>query len=139
MSTLKNTAPGALSSSLVSTELDSLAAAAESVLSPSYDNTVNRDMFASLTLKLGSYTPGGTLTITVKVYVGDGTNNPDKGSYADTYTVPIAAGASAKVGIIPNVKLYPFAMKFSIVNNGSGALAATGNSMLLRTYNEATV
>ena len=46
------------------------------------------------------------------------------------------SGASAKVVIIPLVRLYPFSLRFSVVNNSGVAFAASGNEMYVRPFNE---
>jgi hypothetical protein len=100
-----------------------------------YDNSTNRNLYAAVTIKLGSITPATGGSITLRVLAGDGTDVPDAVPL-DQYTVPLISGASAKVAILPMVRLYPFTMRLSIVNNSGVALAATDNELYCRDYNE---
>jgi hypothetical protein len=135
MATAKWATPGSLSSSLVTTELDSLANAAESALF-TYDNSSSLDLYAAVTIKLGSITPSTGGEITLRVLHYDGTNTPDKQG-GDLYTVTLLSGTGAKVVTIPMIRLYPFSMRLSIVNNAGVELNAADNDVYLRTYNEA--
>jgi hypothetical protein len=134
MATAKWATPGALSSSLVTTELDSLANAGESVLFI-YDNSSNLDLYAAVTIKLGSITPSAGGSVTIRVLHYDGTNTPDKAG-GDLYTIPLASGASAKVVTIPMIRLYPFSLRMSITNNSGVTFNAADNDVYVRTFNE---
>jgi hypothetical protein len=134
MSTAKWSAPSGLSSSLVTTELDSLANGSESA-QVTYDNSANLNLYASITVKLGSITPSANGYITLRVVTNDGTNTADKAA-GDTYTAVLASGTSAKIVIFPMVRIYPFSLRFSIINNSGVALAAASNGVYANPYNE---
>jgi hypothetical protein len=142
MSILKYTTPAALGSELLGTELNGLGAGVESALNTTaLDNTTNLNQFCSLELTLGSFDPGANKTVTLRVYANDGTVTPDGSGGAtptDTYVVAVSAGSSIKKVVFPQVKLYPFSMRFTIQNGCSNAFAASGHSMKPRTYNEQT-
>ena len=135
MATAKFATPSSLTSSLVTTELDSLANAGESALF-TYDNSSNLDLYASVTIKLGSITPSTGGSITLKVYGNDGTNVSDKTGGGDSYVLALSSGASAKIVIAPMVRLYPFSLRFTVTNNSGVTFNAADNDVYVRAYNE---
>jgi hypothetical protein len=136
MATAKWSTPSTRSSNLAGTTFNSLAnGSAGSAIS--YDNSTARDLYAAVTVKLGSLTPVTGGSITLRVYAGDGTDTPDlNGGPFDTYVAPLTTTAGAKVAIIPMVRLYPFPVSLLIVNNAGVSTAASGNELYVRTYNE---
>jgi hypothetical protein len=136
MSVAKWAAPGTRSGNLAGTTFNSLAnGSAGSAIS--YDNSTTRDLYAAVTVKLGSLDPGPGGSITLRVYAGDGTDTPDlNGGAFDSYAVALTDPASAKVAIIPMVRLYPFPLILQIVNNAGISTAASGNELYVRPYNE---
>jgi hypothetical protein len=136
MAVAKWAAPATRSANLAGTTFNSLAnGAAGSAIT--YDNSTNRDLYAIVTVKLGSLTPTAGGSITLRVYSGDGTDTPDlNGGSFDTYTAALTTGASAKVVSFPLVRLYPFSMRLQIVNNAGVSTAASGNELYVRPYNE---
>ncbi len=136
MAVAKWAAPGTRSSNLAGTTFNSLAnGSAGSAIT--YDNSTNRDLYAIVTVKLGSLTPTAGGSITLRVYSGDGTDTPDlNGGSFDTYTAALTTGASAKVVSFPLVRLYPFSMRLQVVNNAGVSTAASGNELYVRAYNE---
>lgn len=135
MATAKWTTPAALSSNLVSTELNSLANGSESAV-VTYDNSTNKDLYGSVTVLLGSLTPAAGGSISLRVYMSDGTNVEDKSGSGDVYTKALTTTTSAKVVVFPMVRIYPFSLRFSIVNNAGVSLASSGNGVYIRPYNE---
>lgn len=134
MSIAKWSAPSARSSNLAGTTLNSLANAGESSV-VTYDNSTNRDLYGTVTIKLGSITPAAGGSITLRVTLNDGTDTADRIG-GDLYVVPLTSGASAKVAVINMVRLYPYSMRLSVVNNAGVALAASGNEIYVRPFNE---
>jgi hypothetical protein len=134
MATAKWSTPSTRSSNLAGTALNSLANGSASSLI-TYDNSTNRNLYAAVTIKLGSITPATGGSITLRVLAGDGTDVPDAVPL-DQYTVPLTSGASAKVAILPMVRLYPFTMRLSVVNNAGVAFNASSNELYCRDYNE---
>jgi len=136
MSVAKWAAPGSRSSNLAGTTFNSLAnGSAGSAIS--YDNSTARDLYAAVTVKLGSLTPATGGSITLRVYAGDGTDTPDlNGGPFDSYVAPLTTTTGAKVAIIPMVRLYPFPVTLQIVNNAGVSTAASGNELYVRPYNE---
>lgn len=136
MSTTKWSAPGARSSNLAGTALNSLATGSASALI-AYDNSSNRDLYAAVTIKLGAITPAAGGSITLRIYAGDTLDLPDaNGGAFDTYTAALASGAGAKVVTFPMVRLYPFPVRLQFVNGAGVTTAASGNELYLTPFNE---
>lgn len=135
MAVAKWATPAARSSNFAGTTLNSLANGSESTR-VTYDNSTNLDLYGAVTLKLGSITPSTGGSVTLRVTISDGTDTADAAVGGDTYNIPLTSGASAKVAIIPMVRLYPFSMRFSIINNTGVTLASSGNEIYVRPYNE---
>ena len=137
MTDLKWATAGSLTSSLVTTELDSLADEGESSLF-TYDNSSNLALNAQVTVLLGSITPstGGILVLRVLSY--DGTNTPDKAG-GDKYPLEIESGTGSKVITFTDVRLYPFSLRLSIINLSGVALSSADNDVYIRAYSEAFV
>jgi hypothetical protein len=136
MAVAKWDTPRAISSNIASTVLDSLANGSESAV-VTYDNSSNKDLYAAITIKLGSITPSSGGSIIIRVTMSDGTNTSDKAA-GDQYSAELLSGASAKIVVIPLVRLYPFSLRLSVVNNSGVALAASGNEIYVTGYNEAS-
>lgn len=119
-----------------STVLNSLANGSESAVM-TYDNSSNKDLYGAVTIKLGSITPSTGGSITLRVTMSDGTDTADKAA-GDRYPVELLSGASAKVVVIPLVRLYPFSLRLSVVNNSGVTLASSGNELYVTGYNEAS-
>jgi transcription elongation factor len=134
MAVAKWAAPSARSANLASTTLNSLANAGEST-AVTYDNSTNRDLYGLVTIKLGSITPATGGSVAVRVTLNDGTDTADRVG-GDIYVVPLIAGTGAKVAVLNMVRLYPYSMRVSLVNNAGVALAASGNELYIRPWNE---
>ena len=136
MAIAKWAAPATRSSNFAGTTLNSLADGSESSV-VTYDNSSagTRDLYGAVTIKLGSITPSSGGSITLRVTMNDGTDTSDRIG-GDLYVVPLTSGASAKVVIIPMVRLYPFSLRFSIINNSGVAFAASGNEIYVTNFNE---
>lgn len=119
-----------------STFLNSLANGSESAVM-TYDNSSNKDLYGAVTIKLGSITPSAGGSLILRVTVSDGTDTADKAA-GDRYPVELLSGASAKVIVIPLVRLYPFSLRLSVVNNSGVTLASSGNELYVTGYNEAS-
>jgi hypothetical protein len=136
MAVAKWATPGARSANLAGTALNSLANLSASSLII-YNNSAALDLYAAVVVKLGSITPGTGGSVTLRVYAGDGTDLPDaNGGAFDSYTAALATGASAKVVTFPMVRLYPFPCRLQVVNNAGVTLAASGNEIYVRPFNE---
>jgi hypothetical protein len=88
-----------------------------------------------VTIKLGSITPSSGGTITLRVTLNDGTDTADKIG-GDVYSILLTSGASAKVAVFNMVRLYPYSMRMSVLNNSGVAFAASGNELYVRPWNE---
>ena len=134
MAIAKWAAPATRSANIAGTSLDSLANGSESSVI-TVDNSTNRAYYAAITIKLGSINPSAGGSITLRVTTSDGTDVSDRIG-GDLYTAPLASGSGAKSVIIPMVRLYPFSLRYSIINNSGVALAASGNAIFETDYNE---
>jgi hypothetical protein len=134
MAVAKWAAPSARSANLAGATLNSLANAGESA-AVTYDNSANRNLYGLVTIKLGSITPAAGGSVAVRVTLNDGTDTADRVG-GDLYVVPLLAGAGAKVAVLNMVRLYPYSMRFSLVNNAGVALAASGNELYVSPWNE---
>lgn len=134
MAVAKWATPGSRSSNFAGTTLNSLASGSESAV-VTYDNSTNRNLYGTVTIKLGSITPSTGGSITLRVTLSDGTDTADKAA-GDYYTAVLASGASAKVVILPMVRIYPYSLRFSLVNNSGVTLASSGNEIYVTPFNE---
>lgn len=134
MAVAKWAAPSSRSSNFAGTTLNSLANNSESSV-VTYDNSTNKDLYGSVTLKLGSITPSTGGSVTLRVTMNDGTDTSDRIG-GDLYAAPLTTGASAKVVIVPMVRLYPFSLRFSVINTSGVTLAASGNELYVTPFNE---
>lgn len=134
MAVAKWAAPGARSANFAGTALNSLANGSESAV-VTYDNSTALNLYGVVTIKLGSITPAAGGSITLRVTLSDGTDTADRIG-GDLYVVPLTSGAGAKVAVLNMVRLYPFSMRLSVVNNAGVTLAASGNEIYVRPWNE---
>lgn len=134
MAVAKWAAPGTRSSNFAGTSLNSLATGSESAV-VTYDNSSNRNLYGAVTLKLGSITPSSGGSVTLRVTVNDGTDTSDKAG-GDLYSSVLLSGASAKVVVWPMVRIYPFSLRFSLINNSGVTLASGSNELYVTPYNE---
>jgi hypothetical protein len=134
MSIAKWATPSTRSSNFASTTLNSLANAGEST-AVTYDNSSNKDLYGLVTIKLGSITPSTGGSITVRVTLNDGTDTANRIG-GDLYTIPLTSGAGAKISMVNMVRLYPFSMRISVINNSGVSLNASGNELYITPWNE---
>lgn len=128
--------PSTRSANFLSTVANSLANGSESS-TVTYDNSSNLDLYGLLTLKLGSITPSTGGSVSIRITYNDGTDTSDKIG-GDIYVLPLTSGASAKVNIV-RVQIPPYSLRLSVVNNSGVTLAASGNELYLRPWNEQSV
>jgi len=134
MATAKWATPSARSSNIASTVLNSLANGSESA-TVSYDNSTNLNLYGVVTIKLGSITPSTGGSVTLRVTLNDGTDTADVVG-GDQYVMPLTTTTGAKVAVVNMVRLYPFSMRLSVVNNAGVTLNASGNELYVRPWNE---
>lgn len=134
MAIAKWATPSTRSSNFAGTTLNSIATGTETAV-VTYDNSTNRDLYGTVTIKLGSITPSTGGSISLRVTLNDGTDTADKIG-GDVYTVALTSGASAKIAVLNMVRLYPYSLRFSVINNSGVTTAATGNEMYVRPWNE---
>jgi len=135
MAVAKWATPGTRSSNIDTTdEIAGMANGGES-FPIFYDNSTNRNLYGAVTLKLGSITPATGGAISLRVVIGDGTDTADQAA-GDVYTSVLVTGAGAKVVIFPMVRLYPFEIQFSVINNTGVTLNLSDNGLYVTPYNE---
>jgi hypothetical protein len=134
MAIAKWSTPSARSSNFAGTTLNSLANGTESTV-VTYDNSTNRDLYGVVTIKLGSITSITGGSITLRVTLSDGTDTADRIG-GDLYTIPLTTGASAKVATLNMIRLYPYSLRLSVINNAGVTLSASGNELYIRPGNE---
>lgn len=114
------------STSLVTTELDSLADDTESSLF-TLDNSGASDkwLYGKIRIELGSITPGTGANIILRVYGP----NADKGSSPfSLHVLTVASGTAAKT-VEAIVQLPPYALELSIENRCGVTLASSANDV----------
>lgn len=139
MAVAKWAAPSSRSSNFAGTTLNSLVATAGSNESAvvTYDNSTNKNLYGAVTVKLGSISPTTGASITLRIAVNDGTDTADAKAGGDLYTSTLnTTASSAKVIIFPMVRIYPFSLRFSVINNSGVTFASSGNEMYVTPYNE---
>lgn len=135
MAVAKWATPSARSSNLAGATLNSLGNGSETATAITYDNSTNRDLYGVVTIKLGSITPTTGGSITLRATLSDGTDVADRIG-GDLYVIPLTSGASAKVAVFNMVRLYPFSMRFNVINNAGVNFAASGNEIYVTPWNE---
>ena len=137
MATAKWATPGTRSSDLSGSVINiaSFTTGTESG-TMTYDNSTAKDLYGTVTVKLASLTPttGGSLSI--RVQYNDGTDTPDGKVGGDIYTSLVTTTTGAKITIFNMVRLYPYSMRFSLINNTGTTIASTGNNFYVRPWNE---
>jgi hypothetical protein len=126
--------PSTRSSNIAGSTLNSLTNTSESAV-VTYDNSSNRSLYGAVTVKLGSIATSFGASISLRITMSDGTDTADKIA-GDVYTAQLTNGTSAKIVIFPMVRLYPFSLRFSIINLANVTFAASGNEMYVTAYNE---
>lgn len=134
MATAKWATPSSRSSNIASTVLNSLANGSESAV-VTYDNSSNKNLYGAVTIKLGSINSSAGGSLSLRVTVSDGTDTADKIA-GDLYVAQLVSGSSAKVAVIPMVRIYPFSLRLSVVNNSGVAFASSNNELYVTPYNE---
>ena len=135
MAVAKWATPSSRSSSLVTSELDSLTTGSEST-PVSYDNSSNKNLYGAVTVKLGTFDPNAGAYISLRINISDGTDTATDKFAGDVYTASVNDASGAKVVIFPMVRLYPFDLKVSVINNTSTSFNAADNDIYVTPYNE---
>jgi hypothetical protein len=101
-----------------------------------YDNSTSRDLYARVTVELGSITPSAGGSITLRYLGRRSTTDEDITTGLESYTMPLSSGASVKRVIFQMVRIYPYDGGFVVTNNAGVALAASGNSVFVQPFGE---
>lgn len=134
MAIAKWATPSAESANLAGTALNNLAAGASARIA--YDNSSNRDLYARVTVVIGSFAPGATQEVKLqRIGVRSGVDE-DYTSTVESYSANVTTATSAKQIIFPMVRIYPFADAFRIFNGCANNFAGSGNAVYFQPYNE---
>jgi len=124
-----------ITSNLLGTQLNSLADGSQSA-KVEYDNSSNRNLYAQIKIKLGSFTPGTDPYLLLRVLTESNSEDPDAGVGGDIYKLAVATGTGAKIIIFPMIRIYPFVHHLFITNEAGAALASSGHSLYVEPYTE---
>ena len=130
-------------STILTTELNSLANGSYSAVGTVIDNSANLDQWGGLEISLASLTPtaGAYLQLFLTQAI-DGTNYEDPpsatnpGYHMSVAIVSLATGAATKRIVIPFFRLPPTKFKPVLLNGAGVAFAASGNTVTLYTDND---
>lgn len=127
----------------LTTELNSLANGSISSQSSAIANQTDLYQYIELELVLASLTPTGTPYCYVYLVKQiDGTNYEDlttSSSHALIAVLPFSTAVAAKRIVVSNILIPPCAFKLAVQNQAGPALAASGNTLKYRRYNEQAV
>jgi len=146
MATVKWGAAPTSRGTVLSTEMDSVNNAGYSSLGSAFDNTSNLDRWGWVELSLGSLNPstGACIYVFLVPSVDGGTDYDDGPASTNPGSHMLVAVLSVKTGTAAKkvVSLAPFALppgkfKFAIKNQTGVNLAASSNTLVLYTANEA--
>lgn len=135
MAVVKWSAPSAESSNLAGAALNGLANGSNSTLI-GYDNSTNRDLYARVTIELGSCTPSGAASVSLR-YVGRRAGSAeDITTSLETYVAALTTTTSTKRVVFEMVRLYPFSDGFVITNNAGVSFPSSGNAVYVQPFGE---
>lgn len=134
MAVAKWAAPRA-ASSVAGTALNSLANGSTTARM-AYDNGTNRDLYARVTVDLGSITPSTGGSITLRYLSRYSGADEDIVTSLESYTALLTTTTGAKKVIFGMVRLYPFDGGFVLRNDSGVTLNASGNTINVEGYNE---
>jgi len=131
--------------SVLTTEINSLADGNTTALGTAQDNTSNLDDTADFQLDLASLTISSTTAYCTVFIVPsvDGTNYPDWGSsafanYDNQYVVGIIllknVSAATARGMLTGIPIGPYKYKVALRNDTGATLASSGSTLGIRTY-----
>lgn len=131
-------------STVLTTQLDSLANGSRTAAGTAVDNGTNLDTYGWLKLSAAAFGTNPSAGAYVEVHMLqalDGTNYPDGSNTIDPgvdttiLTIPILANTSAQVKQVGPFLLPPCPIKFILVNQTGQAFASSGSTLTLYTDN----
>jgi hypothetical protein len=135
-----NTTHSSLSAltTVLSTELNSLASGSATAASTAFDNTTNKHLFADIELNLAAQGANRTAGANISVYMvhaTDGTNYGDVNATTAQLVAyfPLDLTTTARRATVTDVAIPPLLVKFFAVNNTGQALAASGSTIKVGT------
>lgn len=144
MATTKHTAYRQSATSILTTELNTLANSTNSAASAAIDNTTNLDLFIDLELYVNTATAARSTGANIQVYMVhaiDGTNYGDVNETTAEFVAsfPLDAATTARRAAARDIPISPGLFKFFIRNATGQPLNATGNTLKYRTHSVSTV
>jgi hypothetical protein len=124
-------------SSVLTTELNSLADGSLTAASSNQDNSTNLYGFADVSLVLGSINPtsaGASVEIHLVPRLADGTTYADPNTSTFVGSIAVDTGSSTKEGMLRGVALPPGFYQWRARNTTGVTLAASGNTISVRAY-----
>lgn len=133
MGAVTHTAYGSLTT-VLSTELNSLANNANTAASAAYDNSSNRDLFCDMELVVNTQGSARSTGATVDVFMlarADGANYPSlQESVAELVaSFPLDAATTSRRAVIRDIPLPPASVQFFARNRTGQALASSANTV----------
>lgn len=135
-------APESIATALT-TELNSLGNGSQSAASSAIDNETDLDEWIDVELVLASLTPTGSPFCLVYIlYSLDGTNYEDLSTsalHAAAAALPFTTATGAKRVVARAIPILPLKFKLAVENRSGVSLAASGNTLKYRRFNEQQV
>lgn len=131
-------------STVLTTELNALAAAARTVVGTEIDNGTNLDQYGKLELSVdfvSAPTAGGYFQIHMVTAPGgtnyeSGSDSIDPGTHTVVAVIPVIATTAAQLLMSPVFVMQPAKTKFLLLNSCSQAFPNTGSTLTLYTCND---
>lgn len=131
-------------STVLTTQLNSLANAARSAAGTEIDNSVNQDQYGILEVLVtfgtapsaGAYLQIHMVTAPNATNYEDGSDTVDPGIHTAVATIPVKALTSAQRVVSTMIQLKPGKTKFLLLNQSGQAFPASGSTVTLYTTND---
>ena len=122
--------------SVLTTELNSLAADGVADSTTTISNGTSKALFSDWEVSLASLNPTGNAMIGLRLraLTSDGSTYENSGSNAHVRSIAVSTGSSTKLVVIKRVVLLPGDFRASLVNWTNVSLAASGNTLKYRLY-----
>lgn len=121
---------------VLSTQLNSLADGSKSGVGTSYDNGANLNQYGWLEVVLASLTPTAGNFLTIYMYVYTGGTTEDVAGIVPLVTVSCTTSTGAKRVVSRRFELPPYEVSFEVQNDLGVALASSGNTVKLYIAND---
>lgn len=133
---IKWDAEDASPTTVLSTELNSLADATASGPGANYDNGTNLHQYGWLEVVLGTVNPAAGNFIEIYMQVFTGGTSPNAVEIGPLLTMSFSTGSGTKRMVSRRFDLPPFEVDFELVNQLGATMAASGNTVKLYVAND---